>query len=62
MRQVIVSNIMSVDGYYEGPGRNVMALNMDKAFDAYNLERLSLLDPRRFDGSNNVLLRYSVSR
>ena len=40
MRQVIVSNIMSVDGYYEGPGRNVMVLNMDEAFDAYNLERI----------------------
>jgi hypothetical protein len=25
MRQVIVSHIMSVDGYYEGPGRNVIA-------------------------------------
>jgi dihydrofolate reductase len=40
MRQVIVSNIISVDGYYEGPGRNVMVLNMDEAFDAYNLERI----------------------
>lgn len=40
MRAVIVSNIMSLDGYYEGPGRNVMALNMDEAFDAYNLERI----------------------
>jgi dihydrofolate reductase len=40
MRQVIVSNIMSLDGYYEGPGRNVMVLNMDEAFDRYNLERI----------------------
>ena len=40
MRQVIVSNIMSLDGYYEGPGGNVMVLNMDEAFDAYNLERI----------------------
>ncbi|HEX6757187.1 MAG TPA: dihydrofolate reductase family protein [Propionibacteriaceae bacterium] len=40
MRLVIVSNIMSLDGYYEGPGRNVMVLNMDGAFDAYNLERI----------------------
>jgi hypothetical protein len=31
---------MSLDGYYEGPGRNVMVTNMDKAFDAYNLERI----------------------
>lgn len=40
MRGLVVSNIMSVDGYYEGPGRNVMALNMDGAFDGYNLERI----------------------
>jgi len=40
MRSVLVSNIMSVDGFYEGPGRNMMVLNMDPAFDAYNLERI----------------------
>lgn len=40
MRRVIICNIMSLDGYYEGPGGNVMALNMDEAFDAYNLERI----------------------
>ena len=26
MRKLIVSNAMSQDGYYEGPGKNVMAL------------------------------------
>jgi hypothetical protein len=39
---------MSLDGYYEGPGENVMALfdyrleayPMDESFDAYNAERL----------------------
>lgn len=40
MRTVIVSNIMSVDGFYEGPGRNMMVLNMDAAFNDYNLERI----------------------
>ncbi len=40
MRKVIVSNIVSLDGRYEGPGGNVMALNMDEAFDGYNLERI----------------------
>jgi len=40
MRKVIVSNIASLDGYYEGPGQDVMVLNMDEAFDAYNLERI----------------------
>ena len=44
MRKLIVSNIMSLDGYYEGPGENVMALPMDEAFDAYNAERLRAAD------------------
>jgi dihydrofolate reductase len=40
MRKLIVSNITSLDGYYDGPGGNVMVMPMDEAFDAYNLERL----------------------
>ena len=44
MRTLIVTNIMSVDGFYEGPGRDMMVLNMDEAFDAYNLERISSAD------------------
>jgi dihydrofolate reductase len=55
MRSVIVCNIMSIDGYYEGPDGNVMALNMDEAFDAYNLERIRnagtvLLGRTSYDG------------
>ena len=55
MRTVIVSNIVSVDGSFEGPGGDVMALNMDAAFDAYNLERIRaagtvLLGRRSFEG------------
>ena len=41
MAKLIVTNIVSLDGNYEGPGNNVMALPMDPAFDAYNLERIS---------------------
>jgi dihydrofolate reductase len=44
MRKLIVCNIMSLDGYFTGPGNNVMALPMDKAFDAYNAERLRAAD------------------
>lgn len=44
MRKLIVSNIVSIDGYFEGPGGNVMAMNMDQAFDAYNRERLEAAD------------------
>jgi dihydrofolate reductase len=39
MRKLIVANIVSLDGYFEGPGRNVMALPMDGFFDEHNLER-----------------------
>jgi dihydrofolate reductase len=52
MRKLIVSNIMSLDGYYEGPGRNVMRLfdyrqelyPGDESFDLYNAERLRAAD------------------
>ncbi len=55
MRKVIVCNIMSLDAKYEGPGGNVLALNLDEAFDAYNLERIRgagtvLLGRRSFEG------------
>jgi dihydrofolate reductase len=52
MRKVIVANIISLDGYYEGPGKNVMALfdyrvkeyQNDDSFDVYNAERLRSAD------------------
>jgi len=44
MRKLIVTNIVSLDGYYEGPGGNVMALPMDHGFDENNLERLREAD------------------
>ena len=51
MRKLIVSNAMSLDGYYEGPGKNVMVLfdyrwvySTDESFDAYNAERLREAD------------------
>jgi dihydrofolate reductase len=44
MRKLIVANIMSLDGYVEGPGGNVLALPMDGFFDEHNLERLRAAD------------------
>ncbi len=51
MRKLIVCNAMSLDGYYEGPGKNVMALfeyrwdyPTDESFDVYNAERLHAAD------------------
>jgi dihydrofolate reductase len=44
MRKLIVSNAISLDGYYTGPDDNVMVLEMDQAFDEYNAERLRAAD------------------
>jgi dihydrofolate reductase len=51
MRKLIVCNIMSLDGYYEGPDRDVMAVfgyreayPNDESFDLYNAERLRSAD------------------
>ena len=44
MRKLVVCNIMSLDGYYTGPGDDVMVMPMDEAFDAYNAERLRAAD------------------
>lgn len=52
MRKVIVCNITSLDGYYEGVGKNVMPLfdyrrdvyPVDESFEMYNAERLRAAD------------------
>ena len=44
MRKLVVSTIMSLDGYVEGPGGDVMALPMDGFFDAHNLDRQRAAD------------------
>ncbi|WUI03037.1 dihydrofolate reductase family protein [Spirillospora sp. NBC_00431] len=44
MRKLIVTNIITLDGYYEGPGNDVMVLPFDEAFDDYNAERLRAAD------------------
>jgi dihydrofolate reductase len=44
MRKLIVVNLVSLDGYFEGPGADVMALPFDPAFDNYNAERLRHAD------------------
>lgn len=44
MRELIVSNIVSLDGYAAGPGGDVMALPMDHAFDQHNAELVGAAD------------------
>jgi dihydrofolate reductase len=55
IRRLIVTNIISVDGFYSGPNDDVMAMPFDTTFSDYNLERLRaadtlLLGRRTFEG------------
>jgi dihydrofolate reductase len=44
MRKLIVCNIMSLDGYYTGPGGDVMAMPMDHTFSRFNVEHMRSAD------------------
>jgi len=44
MRKLIVCNIISLDGFYSGPGGNIMAMPFDNGFSDYNAERLRAAD------------------
>lgn len=57
MRKIIVVNVMSLDGCYEGPGGNVMAMPMDAAFDRYNLERIETADTVLLGGNSYGLFQ-----
>src|SRR5918997_4759384 len=55
LRKLIVTNIISVDGFYSGPNDDVMAMPFDTTFSDYNAERLReadtlLLGRRSFEG------------
>lgn len=41
MGKIVVSSLVSVDGYTEGPGGDVMAMPMDQAFGIHNAERMA---------------------
>lgn len=44
MRKVVVTILISLDGYAAGPGGDFMAMPLDESFSAYNLERLRSAD------------------
>lgn len=44
MRKLIVCNIVSLDGFFCGPGGNVMVMLFDNGFSDYNAERLRAAD------------------
>lgn len=48
MAKLIVSTLVSLDGYCAGPGGTLGGLPMDAAFDSHNLERLRSADTLLF--------------
>lgn len=44
MRRLVVCNIVSLDGYFSGPGGDVMVMPFDHGFSDYNAERLRAAD------------------
>lgn len=63
MRKLIVSNLVTLDGYYEGKDRNLNALfdyfhedyAGDETFDHYNTERLRAADTLLLSGGTSFL-------
>jgi dihydrofolate reductase len=63
MRKLIVSNLVTLDGYYEGKDRNLNTLfdyfhpdyAGDENFDFYNTERLRAADTVLFSGRTSFL-------
>ena len=63
MRRIIVSNLVTLDGYYEGKGRSLPALfeyfhedySNDENLDHYNAERLRAADTLLFSGRTSFL-------
>src|SRR5690242_10656500 len=63
MRKLVVSNLVSLDGYYEGKDRNLGALfeyfheeySGDESFDHYNAERLRAADILMLSGRTSSL-------
>lgn len=44
MRKLVVTILISLDGYVAGPGGNFSAMPLDESFSAYNLQRLRTAD------------------
>lgn len=44
MRRLVVSVLTSLDGYYEGPGKDLSGMPFEDAFDTHNLELLRRAD------------------
>jgi dihydrofolate reductase len=57
MRKLIVCNLVSLDGFFSGPGGNVMAMPFDGGFSNYNAERLRAADTLLLGRTSFALFR-----
>ena len=63
MRKLIVSNFVTLDGYYDGKDKNLVSIFAyqhkdyanDDSFDYYNVERLSAADTLLLSGRSSFL-------
>lgn len=51
MGEIVVCTMLSVDGYTEGPGGDVMAMPMDAAFAEHNTDRARTASSFLFGGT-----------
>lgn len=51
MGKIVVCSMLSVDGYTEGPGGDVMAMPMDAAFAEHNTDRARTASSFLFGGT-----------
>ena len=51
MGKIVVCTMLSVDGYTEGPGGDVMAMPMDAAFAEHNTDRARTASSFLFGGT-----------
>ena len=57
MRKIIFQNLISIDGYYEGPNREIDWHNVDAEFNDFAIAFLSTIDTIIF-GSSDLALSF----
>ncbi len=48
MRKLLMFNLVTLDGYFEGPNRDISWHNVDAAFNAYAVDMLNSVDTLLF--------------